>query len=141
MWGQAASERATLRWANGADGWARSVIRTVRARAEGERGAGLADARGRWAALELGCGCGPLLGQEKEKGRTGLGWWGWAAGPRAGLWTGLPQRDEVGRRPGREERGNWTRVGFGLGFQGCLGWFSSLRFWAGLQEFGLGSHV
>ena len=83
--------------------------------------AGLADARGRWAALELGCGCGPLLGQEKEKGRTGLGWWGWAAGPRAGLRTGLPQRDEVGRRPGREERGNWARVGFGLGFQGCLG--------------------
>ena len=81
----------------------------------------LADARGRWAALELGCGCGPLLGQEKEKGRTGLGWWGWAAGPRARLRTGLPQRDEVGRRPGREERGNWARVGFGLGFQGCLG--------------------
>ena len=139
MWGQAVSKRATLRWANGADGWARSVIRTVRAWAEGERGAGLADARGRWAVLELGCGCGPLLGQEKEKGRTGLGWWGWAAGPRAGLRTGLPQRDEVGRRPGREERGNWARVGFGLSFQGCLGFGPGCKSlgWAHMFELGL----
>ena len=101
--------------------------------------AGPADARGRGAALELGCGCGPLLGQEKEKGRTGLGWWGWAAGPRAGLRTGLPQRDEVGRRPGREERGNWARVGFGLSFQGCLGFGPGCKSlgWAHMFELGL----
>ena len=95
MWGQAVSKRATLRWANGADGWARSVIRTVRARAEGERGAGLR--------------------------------------------TGLPQRDEVGRRPGREERGNWARVGFGLSFQGCLGFGPGCKSlgWAHMFELGL----
>ena len=90
----------------------------------------------RWS---LGCGCGPLLGQEKEKGRTGLGWWGWAAGPRARLRTGLPQRDEVGRRPGREERGNWARVGFGLSFQGCLGFGPGCKSlgWAHMFELGL----
>jgi hypothetical protein len=51
--------------------------------AEGEQGAGLADARGHWAALELGCGvgrCGVLMGQKKKKrpdwvGLVGLGCW------------------------------------------------------------------
>ena len=95
-------------------------------------------ARGGWAA-ERGLGQVELLGQENEKGRTGLGWWGWAAGPRAGLRTGLPQRDEVGRRPGREERGNWARVGFGLSFQGCLGFGPGCKSlgWAHMFELGL----
>ena len=80
MWGQAVSKRAMLRWANGADGWARSVIRTVRAWAEGERGAGLADARGRWAALEFGVRVWAAAGPRKGKrpdwvGLVGLGCW------------------------------------------------------------------
>ena len=74
MWGQAVSKRATLRWSNGADGWARSVIRMVRARAEGERGAGLADALGTGPRWSWGAGVGRCWAKKRKK--AGLGWVG-----------------------------------------------------------------
>ena len=49
---------------------------------------------------------------------------------------GKEKRGELG--PGRERK-EWAA---GLSWVWvALGWFSSLGFWAGLQGFGLGSHV
>ena len=60
--------------------------------------------------------------------------------------SGLGQREGKERRvgPGEGEGGVGRGKGWAAGLSWvwvALGWFSSLGFWAVLQEFGLGSHV
>ena len=104
--GPGASERgrATLRWGNGANGWARPVIRLARARAEGASGLSGVGARGGPGRMARGRGKGcwaRALGWT-TRGDVGSGAWG-LAGP--------------GKR--KAELGHWVGLvefGFGLGF-------------------------
>jgi len=74
MWDKAVSERATLRWANGADEWARSVIRTVRARLRGSGALGWLTRGGAGPRWSWGAGVGRCWAKKRKK--AGLGWVG-----------------------------------------------------------------
>ena len=110
--GPGVSERgsATLRWGNGADGWARPVIRLARARAEGASGLSGVGARGgpgRVARCRLGKRTlGPSTGLDQAwrcgLGRVGSSW--------------------AGKKEGRAGSLGWVS---GVWF---LGWVSSLPF-------------
>ena len=96
--------------------------------------------------------------------RRGAGGWGQAGVQREAERPGPTEREryagaraERGSCLGQSRERKERRVGPGEGEEGvgrgkgwaaglswvwvALGWFSSLGFWAGLQGFGLGSHV
>ena len=101
--GPGASERgrAMLRWGNGADGWARPVIRLARARAEGASGLSGVGARGGPGRVAWG-----------RPGKRTLGWAtrGGAVGYTAPAGAGGVDRAVRGKRG----FAGWVGVGFGL---------------------------
>ena len=82
--------------------------------------AGGSGKRGAECALELGLA---VREGRPALGRAGKGWaeekenW---AGERERRRRRVGLRRAGGCRQGEKERGNWARVGFGLGFQGSL---------------------
>jgi len=136
--GASERERATLRWGNGAGGWARPVIRSVRARAEGASGLSGVGARGgpgRVARGRPGSG----LGRWRARGLRKEG--SWASRERAGPQRGVLGRSEDvrgrgcavrGLRAVEEERAAGERAGLvcllGRGER-------EKRSWAGLSGF------
>ena len=121
--GPGVSERgsATLRWGNGADGWARPVIRLARAWAEGASGLSGVGARAEGASGLSGVGArgGPGRVARGRPGKRTLG-------PSTGL-------DQAWRRGLRRVGSSWA--GKKEGRAGSLGWVSGVWFWAGFRLF------
>ena len=117
--------RATLRWGNGADGWARPVIRLARARAEGASGLSGVGARGgpgRVARGRPGSGLGRWRARAgRQWGSLGHGESG-ACGSRParagpGVWAPVWAARKVGRGLRKREEEGWAVAGFlGPGF-------------------------
>ena len=119
--GPGASERgrATLRWGNGAGGWARPVIRLARARAEGASGLSGVGARGGPGRVAWGRPGKRMLGPG-----TGLDHaWRRGLGRVGSSWAGVGRRGERGR-PGPR----WAVLGSWAGLVFYLSGFSLFYF-------------